>query len=322
MKPSFAPASTPSSTPARYSKVARRMWNDEGFQGLTSAAPNGQTLWVRLLTGPELTNIPGLFPAREVALADALGWTLEGFREAFREVFAKGWVKVDWRAGLVWVPRAPKYNAPESPNVIKSWRATFIELPECQLKREALGGLRAFAEGLPEGFRKAFAEAFPIGLPKGSPYQEQEQEQEQDLPQTPTGASGGPVGIFDFAGDAWCDGLQAALGGPRPPRPRAPEIGELSKVAKQAPATDSAEEVIAWLRADIERFALSVEMAYGGATVRRYVAWVTGGRPERPSGKIAKPPGFVEHEQTKRRAAEAPDPKLARLAAQRKTATR
>lgn len=165
----------------RYSKVYRRMWNDARFRALTPPAPNGQTLWQRLITGPELTNVPGVFMVGEAQLAEALGWDLKGFREAFAEVSREGLAKADWKARLVFVPKAIKYNAPESPNVIRSWRQAWDELPECALKVEAYRALRAFVEGLGEGFRKAFAEA----LPDPSANQEQEQEQEQDPPPNP-----------------------------------------------------------------------------------------------------------------------------------------
>ena len=160
----------------RYSKVFRRMWNDAKFRRLSGPQANAQTLWLRLLTGPELTNIPGVFVGGEAALAEALGWDLEGFRKAFAEVFREGLVKADWKARLVWVPKAIHYNRPESPNVIRSWRTQWDELPECELKAEAYRHLKAFVEGLTEPFGRAFAEA----LPDPSPNQEQEQEQEQE----------------------------------------------------------------------------------------------------------------------------------------------
>lgn len=150
-----------SSGEARYSKVTRRMWNDADFRELSAPPPNGQSLWQRLLTGPELTCIPGLFPAWEAGLADALRWPLEGFREAFLEVSSKGMAKADWKAGLVWVPKAPKHNKPASPNVILSWGSVWEELPECDLKEEAYRHLRAFAEGWGEAFLKAFDQAIP-----------------------------------------------------------------------------------------------------------------------------------------------------------------
>jgi len=131
-----------------------------------------------LLTGPQTSNIPGLFRAGEMALAEELGWSLEGFREAFAEPLSKGLVKADWNARVVWVPNAIKYNRPENPNVVKSWHSTWDEIPECALKIEAYERLKACTEELGEGFGKAFVE----GCGKGMANQEQEQQQEQDKP--------------------------------------------------------------------------------------------------------------------------------------------
>lgn len=171
----------------RYSKVSRRMWNDARFRALSSAPPNGQTLFQRLLTGPELTNIPGCFQAWEAGLAQALGWSLEGFRKAFGELFAQGLAKADWETGFIWVPKAINHNRPENPNVVKSWKATWDELPECQLKSEAFRGLKSFLEGLPKGFAEAFEEVCrnPLGNQPPNQEQEQEQDQEQEIPPNP-----------------------------------------------------------------------------------------------------------------------------------------
>jgi hypothetical protein len=174
----------PGRAAGRYSKVSRRMWNDEKFRALSAPAPNAQTLFTRLLSGPELSNIPGLFSAWEAGLAQALRWPLEGFREAFAEVAGKGMAEADWDAGLVWVPNAIAYNRPESPNVVRSWRIVWDELPECALKRKAYEQLRTSLKGMGEAFRKAFDEA----CAHPSPNQEQEQEQEQE--QDPTARAG------------------------------------------------------------------------------------------------------------------------------------
>jgi hypothetical protein len=171
------------STPGRYSKVTRRMWSDERFRALSAAPPNAQTLWVRLLTGPELTNIPGLFAAWPAGMAQSMRWPLEGFSKAFAEVSRQGMAEADWDAGLVWVPKAIHHNRPESPNVVKSWHTAWAEMPECQLKAKAWGSLRAFVEGMGEGFLKAFNEGCPKPSGNPSPNQEQEQEQEQEQKQ-------------------------------------------------------------------------------------------------------------------------------------------
>jgi len=177
----------------RYSKVSRRKWNDERVQALSWPPPNGLTLWDRLLTGPELGVIPGAFQAWEAGLAQALRWKLEGFRQAFGEVLREGLARADWSVGLVWVPKAIEHNKPESPNVVRSWRDSWEELPECALKAEIYESLRAYlCESMGEPYVKAFDEACrkpstkpsrkAFGKASSKPWPNQEQEQEQDQP--------------------------------------------------------------------------------------------------------------------------------------------
>ena len=166
---------------ARYRKIDTRMWADARFRVLSSPPPSGKYLWIALLTGPYTTNLPGLFRVGEMALAEELGWTLEGLREGFAELFREGLAKADWNARVVWIPNAIKYNPPDNPNVVKGWRDSWDEVPECALKAEAFHRLRTFTEGLGEGFAKAFVECCAQGLAN----QEQEQEQEQDLKTLP-----------------------------------------------------------------------------------------------------------------------------------------
>lgn len=178
----------------RYRKVEVRIWGDEKFRALTPIPPCGQGLWFHLLTGPHTGPIPGLFRAGRAALAEELGWTQAAFDKAFREILDRGMAKADFSARLVWLPNGIKHNPPESPNVIKGWRAEFDLLPESPLKYEAFAFLQAFAEGMSEAFAKAFAETFkhvprkPFGKvtvhprPKTIGNQEQEQEQEEERP--------------------------------------------------------------------------------------------------------------------------------------------
>jgi hypothetical protein len=179
----------------RYSKVSRRIWNDSKFRELSGPKPCGSWLWFRLLTGPELTCIPGLFQAWEAGLAQALGWALKDFRKAFAEVRKQELAKADWTTGLIWLPNAIRHNEPESPNVVRGWRVAWSELPDCALKTEAAETLRAWCDSKGAAWAEAFAEATgeasspPSGKPSPKPSkktranqeQEQEQEQEQDL---------------------------------------------------------------------------------------------------------------------------------------------
>src|SRR5690348_7720814 len=103
----------------RYRKVICRMYGDEKFQELSRPQPNGQTLWTYLITGPHTTSVPGLFTAGEAHLAEALGWTLRGLRSAWSEIAWQGMARADWKARVVWLPNAIRYNAPENPNVVR-----------------------------------------------------------------------------------------------------------------------------------------------------------------------------------------------------------
>ena len=173
------------------------MWADSKFRRLTRPQPCGQSLWQYLLTCREATSLPGLIVGGERHFAEALGWSLKGFREAFQEVFREGMAKADWRAGVVWLPNARNYNRPESPNVVRSWENHWDDVPECGLKSAAFEVLKAFAEGLGKGFGEAFAKA----CRKPCPNQEQEQEPDPEQEQEQEGSAEGSV-TADTSGDA------------------------------------------------------------------------------------------------------------------------
>jgi len=116
-------------------------------------------------------------------MAELLDWPEKDFIEAFEEVLRLGMAQTDFEAPLVFLPNAIKYNPPQAPNVITGWRATWEEVPECQLKEN----IRRVLEGFLNGMTEAFQEAFQRACPKYCPKQEQEQlpgigsrKQEQD----------------------------------------------------------------------------------------------------------------------------------------------
>lgn len=275
----------------RYRKVHTRMWGDERFRSLSAPPPNGQTLWVFLLTGPHTVNVPGLFSGGEAALAEALGWPLKGFREAFREISGKGMAKADWAARVVWIPRTIVHNPPESPNVVRSWRTAFDEIPECPLKLEAFRVLKGFVEGMGEGFAKAFREAFPQPSAKAMANQEQEQKQEKELsgaaaPSAPSvvlnghrapGRSGEAT-VFDMA---TFNGFWAVY-------PRRVGKGAAERAWRALrPSPELVEQIVAAVRAQVRQGAL-------GAGDPRYVphpsTWLNGKRwlDEPPRGETPR----------------------------------
>jgi hypothetical protein len=152
----------------RYSKVSRKMWGDSDFRSLSAPAACGQFLWLRLLTGPEQTTVPGmLFPIWDAGLARAIGWTSEALGVALRECSAKGMLRSDFDVGLVWLPNALKHNRPESPNHVRGWCKPWNEFPECPLKEEAFEHFKSYLEGLGEAYAKPFVEG--CGSPTPSP---------------------------------------------------------------------------------------------------------------------------------------------------------
>ncbi len=178
---------------ARYRKIDLRIHADARFRNLSPMQPSGQALWYYLLTAPESSIIPGVLVGFPEGMAARLRWPAKAFLEAFAEVLREGMAEADWKAGMVWLPQAPKHNAPQSPNVITSWHVVWDEVPECALKLKAWKELKAFSEGIGEAFGKAFAKA--MCKPMANQEQEQEQEQEKNLAaeETPPPASSPPA---------------------------------------------------------------------------------------------------------------------------------
>jgi hypothetical protein len=120
-----------------YRKIETRTYGDARFRRLSSPQPCGQYLWIWLLTCPATTIIPGIISIGPAGLAEMIGWPLKGFRKAFNEVLAQGMAEVDFSAPLIFIPKAIYHNLPQSPNVVLSWRASWDEIPECDLKIKA-----------------------------------------------------------------------------------------------------------------------------------------------------------------------------------------
>lgn len=153
---------------SRYRKIEVSTWTDEKFRALSPMPACAQGLWFFLLSGPFTGPIPGLFRAGRAAMAEELGWTLEDFDKAFAELAAAGMAQADFKVRLVWLPNALRYNQPDNPNVVRSWRADLAELPDCELKREALETMGASLAQIQAGLPQAWLEARGLEPRKGS----------------------------------------------------------------------------------------------------------------------------------------------------------
>ncbi len=164
------------------------LWGDEKFRSLSQPQPNAQTLWVFLIAGPCTGIIPGVIAVGRLALSEALGWAPEAFDKSFAELENKGMAVADWRARLVFLPNGLAHNPPASPNVVKSWRNSWLELPQCQLKKRIYSTFCAYlSTSFLETFRQECSRTPLKPCRNQDQEQEQEQDQEQDLPLSPPG---------------------------------------------------------------------------------------------------------------------------------------
>lgn len=145
---------------SRFRKVDAGTWSDDRFMALSQDA---KLLWLRFLTGPEVTSLPGLILAGRAQLAEALRWSLEQFDRAFAELArdpGEGRLPMaiaDWTLRVVWLPRGHRYNAPQNPSVIRGWFELWRLIPECSLKRRAYDVLLSYVTDRGEEYAAAFA---------------------------------------------------------------------------------------------------------------------------------------------------------------------
>jgi hypothetical protein len=150
-----------------YRKIDVRIWNDDKFRKLSH---NGKLVFIMLITHPVMTALGAMRATRE-GLGAELKMHPEAFEEAFGEVMAQGLALYDESAPCIFLPNFVRYQAAESPNVIKAWAKQLEWIPECELKVRAVASVQAYTEGLSEGFREAFQKAFQQAYPKTSPNQ-------------------------------------------------------------------------------------------------------------------------------------------------------
>jgi hypothetical protein len=118
----------------KYRKADPALWDGERFRNFSDKA---QLLWLRLLTGPEATPVPGLVIARRGALTDAMRTSPRTFSAIWSEL--GDWVEADWSAGVIVLPGATEQeiNRPTGTNQPVEWASYFLRgnVPRCALAR-------------------------------------------------------------------------------------------------------------------------------------------------------------------------------------------
>jgi len=149
----------------KYKKISPCMWNDEKFMSMTNS---GKLAFIYMLTHPSQTAI-GAIRTTVIGLSSELkGLEKKDFAEAFR----LGMALESNEAPLVWFPNFTKYNLPESPNVVKAWGKSFLDLPHCVLKKIIYSNTLDILNTMSEPFKKAFVEALGKAFPEDYGYTE------------------------------------------------------------------------------------------------------------------------------------------------------
>jgi hypothetical protein len=171
----------------RYRRVRSAIWLEREFAALSE---HERLVALYCLTGP-YTNGLGLYRLVPEAAAVDLGIGVDAFRRRFKAPCRAFRWRFDGAARVLWIPTWLEENAPQSPNVVKSWRAAFNEVPACAVKIEASRAIRAFLKAKGEAFHEAFGEvsteappeavSFPFGI------RDQEQEPFRKSEQEPSG---------------------------------------------------------------------------------------------------------------------------------------
>lgn len=168
---------------ARYRKIDPRIWNDAKFSRLSNDA---KLLFIYLLTSPQ-TQMIGAVPMRAESVAAELGFDMERYAIRYQELYDMGIAEYDDR-GLYWVKNYLKYNSPDNPKVVISWRECLDFLPECPLLQRIGDSAKAHClsrgERYVDAFQKGIGNGMSYGMANGMPYKEQELKQEQELNNT------------------------------------------------------------------------------------------------------------------------------------------
>lgn len=117
-----------------YRLVDIHIHGDEKVRALTPEPPSGRGLFKHLLICPELGPLPGVIRAGAAALAEVLEWPLESFHACFTELLRGGLVKVDWKAGLIFLVNGIRYTPPNNASQVTGWLRHWNALPDSPLK--------------------------------------------------------------------------------------------------------------------------------------------------------------------------------------------
>lgn len=155
-----------------YNRVSPRFWPEAQAGGWSE---DMKVLGLYLLTCEHRTTeglyrLPVEYMAADLSGADQLGcdlagaWSAERVRQALAQLSADGFVKYDYAARVVFLPRALVYQAPENPNQRKAAIKSLLGLPRTPLLGDFLEAAQSHCAELAKELREQLAEPSCEGI--------------------------------------------------------------------------------------------------------------------------------------------------------------
>jgi len=140
-----------------YHKVYSSVWDNETFRDLSEL---GKIVWFALLTGPQVTALPGLQRASAASLAETVGSTPQDVADVLRILESKNFIEVDRKRPVIRIPSVSDENTAASPNHIKAWWTRWNEIPSCNIREKHLESLKKNAALTQDTHAEVWAKTF------------------------------------------------------------------------------------------------------------------------------------------------------------------
>lgn len=125
-----------------YHRINPVLWDDDKFIDLDDLTGK---LWLLILTGPQVTSLPGLQRCDTHSLAKTLRRPVVSVAESLQKLSDLKMIRVDLSWGVFCIPSAPEHNPAASSYDIESWWKNWNKIPDCNLKFHHIENLKANA---------------------------------------------------------------------------------------------------------------------------------------------------------------------------------
>lgn len=138
----------------RYRRVYANEWHDPALRALSAEARNVRFY---VSAGPQTTSC-GCFRLSTAVAVEDLDSTAEAFESCLQTVCeAMGWAW-DPASRVIWITNWFELNPPANPNVVHAWAKLLRNVPDCDVKAQAVLSINHALKELPSSFRDPWRE--------------------------------------------------------------------------------------------------------------------------------------------------------------------